>query len=110
MTLRLISKSKENLSQETRDKFSKLHKGKKLSQETKDKIRDCNLGKKQSKETIDKRANKQKVKIICLNNNSEYMSIKEACIDLNCSSSSIIKVLRKERDNTKGYKFIYNEN
>jgi FtsZ-interacting cell division protein YlmF len=102
-----ISKSKENISQETREKLSKIHRGKVLSKETKDKLRNYNLGKKQSSETINKRVNKQKVKIICLNNNKKYDSIKEACEELNCSSASIIRVLKKEIENTKGYKFIY---
>lgn len=110
-TKKKIRKSKENLSQETRIKLSKVHKGKSLSQELKKRISDTLTGRKQSEETIKKRANKQKVKIICTNNNIEYESIKEACKDLNCSSSSVIKVLKKERMYTKGYNFIYkNEN
>lgn len=108
---RKVSDSKKNLSQETRDKFSKLHKGKIISQEMRDRIATALSGRKQSVETIEKRANKQKIKIICTNNNVEYNSIKEACEDLNCSSASVIKVLKKERTYTKGYNFIYkNEN
>lgn len=49
-----ISESKENLSQETRNKFSKLHKGKIISDEMKQKLRDANLGKKHSQETKNK--------------------------------------------------------
>ncbi len=104
-----ISKSKENLSQETRDKFSKIHKGKIISDEIKQKISNTLTGRKQTQETIQKRANKHKIKIICTNNNTEYASIKEACKDLNCSSSSIIKVLKKEKIHTKGFKFIYKD-
>jgi hypothetical protein len=49
-----ISKSKENLTQETRDKFSKIHKGKKVSKKTRKKIREANLGKTHSQETKNK--------------------------------------------------------
>ena len=102
-----ISKSKENLTQETRDKFSKLHKGKTISKKTRAKLRKVNLGKTQSQETIDKRTKHRKRKIICTNNNIEYESIKEACKDLSCSSASVIKVLNKKQEQTKGYNFIY---
>jgi len=102
-----ISKSKENLTQETRDKFSKLHKGKTISKKTRAKLRKANLGKTQSQETIDKRTKHRKRKILCTNNNIEYESIKEACKDLSCSSASVIKVLNKKQEQTKGYNFIY---
>lgn len=43
-----------SMSQELREKLSKINKGRKLSQETKEKLRKCNLGKKASKETREK--------------------------------------------------------
>lgn len=49
-----ISESKQNLSQETRDKISNIHKGKKISQKTRSKLRKANLGKKLSEETKNK--------------------------------------------------------
>lgn len=49
-----ISLSKQNLSQETRDKLSKIHKGKKVSKKTRDKLRKANLGKTLSEETKNK--------------------------------------------------------
>ena len=102
-----ISLSKQNLSQETRDKFSKLHKGKTISIEVREKLRQANLGKKHSEESKKKRIDKLGTKILCLNNNIEYLSIKEASRELNCSPNCIKKVLIGERENTKGYKFIY---
>jgi len=102
-----ISLSKKNLSDETRQKFSILHKGKIISSEVRKKISQSLTGKKQSEETKNKRANKLKIPIICLNNNIEYDSIKEACKELNCSSASVIKVLNGSIEKTKGYKFIY---
>lgn len=46
-----ISKSKENISQITRNKLSKIHKGKIISQETKDKISKSLIGRKVSEDT-----------------------------------------------------------
>lgn len=103
-----ISISKQFLSDETKLKFSKLHKGKIVSKEVRLKISNTLKGKKQSDETKTKIANKHKISIICLNNNKTYDSIKTACNELNCSSASIIKVLNGILDNTKGYKFIKN--
>lgn len=102
-----ISKSKQNLSRETRDKLSKINKGKVISEEVREKIRKTLTGHKQSEATKIKRANKHKIKIICENNNVEYESIKAACAELNCSSASVIKVLNGKIDNTKGLKFKY---
>lgn len=102
-----IRESKKNLSSETRAKLSKVHKGKKLSKQIKNKISNSLKGKKQSIETINKRIEHHKKKIICTNTGREYESIKAACKDLNCSSASVIDVLNKQREFTKGLNFIY---
>lgn len=47
-------------------------------------------------------------KIVCSNGN-EYNSIKEACQDLNCHSSSVVNVLKGNLKQTKGYTFKYKE-
>lgn len=51
------------VSQETRDKLSKINKGKKKSPETIEKLRKARLGTKQSPETIRKKSEKQKGQI-----------------------------------------------
>ena len=87
-----MSEPKKEVSKETRDKISKIHKGKKVSQKTKDKI-----------------SKNRSIKIICLNNGVKYSSIKEASEKLKCHASSISDVLKGKKDNIKGYKFIINE-
>lgn len=53
-TKKKVSDSKKNLSQETRDKFSKIHKGKIITEEQRKKLRKANLGKTHSEETKNK--------------------------------------------------------
>ena len=75
--------------------------GHKVSKETREKLRKCNLGKKQSKETIDKRKNtilekkrngyiqtngNHKKKIICIETNEIFDSLKQAQEKYNLST------------------------
>lgn len=62
-------------------------------------------GKKFSKEHKEKLAAAKRKKIICLNNDETYNSLKEAAEDLNLSAGNISNVLRKRIKHTKGFKF-----
>lgn len=48
-----------------------------------------------------------KIKIICINNNIVYESIREASRKLNLYTGSICKVLKGKQNHTGGYKFRY---
>ena len=86
-----ISKSKKNLSQDTRDKLSKINKGKTISIETRKKV------------------SKQ---IICIETGIVYYSISEASRDMNIGRSSISQLLSGKCKTAHGYtfKFLKNEN
>lgn len=56
--LRWVTRQENEMNPITRQRISKVHKGKIISQEQREKLRLCNLGKKQSEETIKKRADK----------------------------------------------------
>lgn len=101
--------------------ISNLHKGKINSPETRLKMRNSKLGTKQTKNTqinrglfnkhseehISKFIKSKSKSIICINDNREFKSIKEAEIILGIDHSSIIKVLKGVKDNYKGLIFKY---
>ena len=39
-----------------------------------------------------------------------FKNIHDACKEINCTYEMIRRVIKKERNQTKGYKFKYNEN
>jgi hypothetical protein len=54
--------------------------------------------------------NRPRKKILCLNNNIVYDSMKEASIELNLTIPNIINVLKGRATKTKGYSFKYYNN
>jgi group I intron endonuclease len=88
-------------------------------QETKEKLRKCNLGKKQSKETIEKRKQtfkekgyKQtneghKKKVLCVEMDIMFESVKEAGACFGIKPSCISGVLKGRYKTSKGYHFRY---
>jgi len=123
-----IKLSKQNISEETKDKIRKANTGKKLSEETKSKLRVANLGKKLSEETIEKlksnnckywkdkklsaesiakRTLKRNKRIICNETNEIFESIKEASEKLKISHIS--EHLKGKIKKIKNYTFKYYE-
>lgn len=101
-----ISKSKENISQNTRDKLSKLHKNKVLTEETKEKIRVSLIGKKSSQETKDKISLLHSVSLLCIETDEVYKSIGEASHKLNINYAYLCSVIRNGTNRVKNYTFI----
>ena len=110
----------EILSEETKNKISESNKGKKrtqkfinnligrkLSIKTIQKISEANKGRKMSETTKQKLCESHYKKIICLDNNIIYNSIKEAAEELNLLRNLISKVLLGKRNHTGGYHFEY---
>lgn len=96
--------------------------GHKVSEETREKLRQHNLGKKQSEETIEKRKqtmiDKKKngyiqtnenhnKKVICIEKNKIYKSVKEASLDNNVTPSFISGVIKGRYKTCKGLHFEY---
>ena len=96
--------------------------GHKVSKATREKLRQCNLGKKQSKETIEKRKqtmikkrengyvrnnDNHKKKVICLETNIIYNSVKEAGLDIGVHPSSITGTIKGKYKTCKGKHFKY---
>jgi group I intron endonuclease len=93
--------------------------GRKHSQESKDKMAKSKIGKcsgsknpffgkKHTQEVLDKllKCNeRRKVKIFCINNNTEYQSISHASRDLGIDRSQIRGVLNNKTKNAKGFVF-----
>jgi hypothetical protein len=102
-----ISKSKDNLSQQTRDKLSKIHIGKIVSNVVREKISNSLKGNKLSEETKKKLSKT----IICMETGTIYSSIKEAAFELGLHESLICGVLKGKNKHTKGltFKYINNE-
>lgn len=93
-----------------------------VSEETREKLRQYNLGKKQSKETINKRKQtmieKKKngyvqtnenhnKKVICIEKNKIYKSVKEAGLDNNVTPSCVSGVIKGRYKTCKGLHFKY---
>lgn len=93
-----------------------------VSEETKEKLRLFNKNKKQSLETIEKRKKtlcikkengykqlneSHKKKVICLETNEIFNSIKEASLKTGINSSSISLVAKNKRKSCGGYTFKY---
>lgn len=95
--------------------ISETHKGKKLSEETKEKIRNNakinpnygNRGKHISEKQKQILKEKTSKKVICLETNKIFNSLKEAAKELNCSVALICLVCKGKRKNTKGLNFKY---
>ena len=126
----LKQKGKEfwnNLDEETKKKIINQNLkrpiiGHKVSEETREKLRQYNLGKKQSKETIEKRkqtmiekkkngyvqTNKNhRKKVICIETNKIYKSVKEAGLDNDITPSCISGVIKGRYKTCKGLHFEY---
>lgn len=97
-------------------------KGHVVSDETKQKLRSANLGKKQSKETIQKRAvtikqrklngyvrvnGKHKKKVICIETNQVFNSVKETAEHFSVHPSGITACLKGRQQTCKGKHFDY---
>lgn len=85
-----ISKRKENLSEETLHKMSV-----------------AKLGKKRSKSSIEKQKKTIGKKVICIENQMTFSSVKEASKTFKIDSSSIAKVCRGVRKTSGGYHWAY---
>ena len=77
-------------SEETKKRFSEQRKGRKLSQEWRD-----NIGKSQFK------------KVLCVENNTIYESIKDCGEKLGIEPTHITRVCKGKRKSAKGYSFKY---
>lgn len=90
-------------STESKEKMSKIKK-EKMNDEVKQKI---SSGLKGNKNGLGNKGSSRRV--ICLNNNKIYDSIKEASLELNLHDTGIINVCKGVYSQTKGYKFKYYE-
>lgn len=81
--------------------------GKHHSVEAKQKIRDAKLGVKQSQEWIDKCNNAKFKKIVCIDDNKVYGSIKEAASVYGILATHISRVCRGKRKSCGGLRFQY---
>ncbi len=108
-----ISKSKKNLSQATREKLSKINKGKTPSKDIREKIRATLIGKKKKSNYIpNKGKGSTKGKPIIqytLNNKfiQEWSSINKASKHLGISSSCISDVVNNKTESTFGFKWTF---
>lgn len=59
-----------------------------------------------TKNLMSKAQNKNKVKILCIQNNTVYESVKKASRELNLNKSHIFSILAGTRNHTKGYAFV----
>lgn len=85
-------------------KLMSENKKKNMNSDVKDRIRQGLIG---NKNGIGNKAHS--VKILCVNNNKIYNSIKEASIELKLTQLNISKTCKGIIENTKGYKFKYYE-
>lgn len=92
--------------EETKVKLSAVWSGRKRSQSDKDKksVSGKNGWEKRRKEGKVVSCNK---KVVCLNNNKEYNSGREAASELGLSIGNVSMVVNGIRKHTKGYKFKY---
>lgn len=104
-----ISKSKEVISIETREKLSTIHKGRTTSEKTKEKIRNANLGKKASIETREKISKIHSKPLTCIETGEIFSSIKEASEKLNISYNILSVTLRSGFKKVGNYTFEFNE-
>lgn len=83
--------------------------GKKLSKKTRKKISEMRKNKCSDKlrEALLKISRNNQKRILCINNNVKYGSIKEAAFDLKLDPSAIVKVAKNKLSQTKGYTFKY---
>lgn len=126
----LKQKGKEfwnNLDEETKQKIitknlKPTQYGHIVTKETREKLRQCNLGKKQTIETINKRKQtiiekkkngykqtneNHKKRVICIETNKIYESVKQASEKNNVSSGFLSSVLKKKYKTCKGLHFEY---
>lgn len=99
-------------SEESRKKISQKLKGIKRSEVTKSKMssaksgtKSASFGKKQSLELIERRIKNNRIPIK-REDGKEYLSIKDAAVDLNCLQQAVSQSLRKGYK-AKGYRFFY---
>lgn len=109
-TKRKLSLTNSNPSSETRIKKSLSHIGKTQSQETKDKISKSIKGIRKSKETRLKMSISKSKKVLCLNNNVVYNSIREASCILGVDRHRIGEVCNNKRKEINGYYFKFYKN
>lgn len=104
-TKKKLSTANRNPSSETRIKMSLSHIGKKQSKETKEKISKSTKGMKKSAETRLKISISKSKKVLCINNNIVYNSIKEASCILGVDRHRIGEVCNNKRQEINGYYF-----
>lgn len=103
------------LSEEQKQKLSKIHKGKTISEYQKRKLSEFNKGKIISAETRKKISESLKNspyyhsrrKVICVETQVIYNSITEAAISVNASSSHITECAKHQRKTIKGFHWEY---
>lgn len=94
-----LSNKTRLVSVETRLKHAINIKNRVITNETRKKLSESLKGKPQGR--------RKSTPIICLNNGIRYEAGRDAANELNVSFQLISKVLKGERNHTKGYKFIY---
>lgn len=95
-------------SDEQKSKWSKQRAGKK--REARPDLVDSNRKRVWSDESRKKLSLSNGISIFCINNDSAYPSISEACRQLNLDHKSVTRVLKGEFKQTKGYRFSYLKN
>ena len=106
----------KHLSQETKEKIRQANIGRKLSDEAKKKLSECRKGKTSYNKGIKKTEEqkyqdmlnqKTRKKIICLETQIVYESVRQACRLLNIPKTSLQDVLKKKNKTTHGLRFEY---
>lgn len=112
----------EEKAQRVKNNLKGPRKGHIVSAETRQKLRERNLNKKQSLDTINKRKNtmllkKQngyirtnefcKKKVVCIETNETFESVKAAAEKINASPTSVSSMLKGRQKTVKGFHFKY---
>lgn len=92
-------------SEETRRKIGEASKNRIMSEETRKKISKANAG----RTAWNKGVPGRNIRSIVDQNGKEYVSIKEASIQIGCCASGISKVLNGKKQSIKGFIFKYKE-
>lgn len=107
-----IAFASKNITQETKDKIGRAHKGRVYSEETKAKISNTLKGRSRPEEVKAKlresNKNKNTKKILC-SNGKVYNSMREASEELGVLPQSISRICRGLKKTTKGLSFSYLE-
>jgi group I intron endonuclease len=95
--------------EETKEKLRQANLGKKYSQETKDKLSRIGKGKKHilTEEGLQKRFKAHAIKVLCMETNILYDSIKDAALSVNGDKSAICMCCKGDRNTAYGFHWKY---